>query len=347
MCALTLVETSTVRWDDVPAPAITDPRQAIVRPIAVATCDLDTSVLRGAYPLPGPYPFGHEGVAEVIEIGEDVRTVAIGDRVVVPFQISCGACGPCLRGRTGNCANVPKMATYGLGQMGGLQWGGLLADRVLVPYADAMLVVLPPGVDAAAVASASDNIPDGWRAVGPQLAAEPGAEVLVVGGTGGPHSIGLYAAGLAVAAGASRVVYLDCDAQRLQIATQLGAEIIESAPQKKVGAFPITVNASGTEAGLACALNSTAADGTCTSIAVYLADPKLPMFAMYSRCCTLHTGRAHVRPAIPEVLRLVADGLFDPALVTTTRADWDDAVDALAEPSMKVVLTRPDAATAR
>lgn len=345
MCALTLVGTATVRWDEVPVPAITDPRQAIVRPIAVATCDLDIGVLRGTYPLPGPYPLGHEGVAEVLEVGEDVRTVAVGDRVVVPFQISCGVCGPCTRGRTGNCAHVPRMATYGLGQMGGVQWGGLLADQTLVPYADAMLVPLPARVDPAAVASASDNIPDGWRAVGPQLAAEPGADVLIVAGTGGTNSIGLYAAGLAVAAGAGRVVYLDSDAQRLQIATRLGAEVIESTPGKKVGAFPITVDASGSEAGLACALNSTASDGTCTSTSVYLSDPRVPMFAMYSRCCTLHTGRAHVRPAIPEVLQLVADGSFEPARVTTTEAAWDDAVDALAEPTMKVVLTRPGAAT--
>ncbi|MUL67165.1 dehydrogenase [Mycobacterium sp. CBMA 234] len=341
MPALTLVGTAAVRWDEVPAPVIAAPDQAIVRPIAVATCDLDVLVLRGAYPLPGPYPLGHEGVAVVVEVGEDVRNVAVGDQVIVPFQISCGACDPCLRGRTGNCASHPRMSTFGLGPMGGLHWGGLLADSVLVPHADAMLVPLPEGIDPAAVASASDNIPDGWRAVGPQLAAEPGAEVLVVGGPGGTHSIGLYAAGLAVAAGAGRVVYLDDDEQRLQIAAHLGSEVIEGPPAKKVGAFPITVDASGAEAGLACALNSTAADGTCTSTSVYLKDPKVPMFAMYSRCCTLHTGRAHVRPAIPTVLKLVADGRFDPSLVTTTRADWDDAVDALTEPTMKVVLSRP------
>ena len=94
---------------------------------------------------------------------------------------------------------------YGLGEMGGLEWGGLLVDLVTVPHADAMLVKLPADVDPVAVASASDNIPDGWRTVGPQLAADPAAEVLVVGGDAGPHSIGLYAAGLAVALGAARV----------------------------------------------------------------------------------------------------------------------------------------------
>jgi hypothetical protein len=84
---------------------------------------------------------------------------------------------PCRRGRTGNCAAHPKLSTYGLGDMGGLEWGGLLADLVAVPHTDAMLVKLPAGIDPLAVASASDNIPDGWRTVGPQLAADPGAEV--------------------------------------------------------------------------------------------------------------------------------------------------------------------------
>lgn len=77
-----------------------------------------------------------------------------------------------------------------------------------VPQADAMLVALPDGMDPVTVASASDNIPDAWRAVGPQLTIDPGADVLVVGGN--PPSIGLYAAGIAVALG-STVTYFDND----------------------------------------------------------------------------------------------------------------------------------------
>src|SRR5436309_1751797 len=89
----------------------------------------DVAVLRGRFPLEGPYPFGHEGVAEVVEVGAGVRSVAVGDIVVVPFQISCGRCPACTRGRTGNCAAHPPLSTFGLGPMGGLEWGGLLADR--------------------------------------------------------------------------------------------------------------------------------------------------------------------------------------------------------------------------
>ena len=209
MQQLVFHEPGVARWEEGPDKSLDGPDvsdAAIVRAMAVALCDLDTGALRGRYPLPGPYPLGHEGVAEVLEVGPDVTTVAPGDLVIVPFQISCGSCVPCRRGRTGNCASHPPMSTYGLGQMGGLRWGGLLADHSYVPHADAMLVPLPEGVDPVAVASFSDNVPDGWRCVGPQLAAEPGADVLVVAGDGGPNSIGLYAAGLAVAAGAAREV---------------------------------------------------------------------------------------------------------------------------------------------
>jgi alcohol dehydrogenase len=163
---------------------------------------------------------------------------------------------------------------------------------------------------------------------------------LVVGGPGGPPSIGLYAAGLAVALGASRVVYVDDDPARRAIASALGAEVKDDPTRRKVGAFPITVNAGGHEAHLRCALNSTAFDGTCTNVAVFLEDPALPLFQMYSRCCTLHTGRAHARPAIPAVLDLVAAGRFDPSLVTSEVVDWDHAVDALADPPMKLVVQR-------
>lgn len=330
-----------VRWEEWPEPELTDPAAATVRPLAVATCDLDVAVLRGAYPLPGPYPFGHEGVAEVVAAGPGVATVAPGDLVVVPFQISCGTCPPCRRGRTGNCAAHPPLSTYGLGTVGGLQWGGLLTDLVLVPHADAMLVPLPAGVDPAAAASASDNLPDAWRTVGPQLADTPGADVLVVGGGHGPTSIGLYAAGIAVALGAGRVVYLDDSEHRLAIAAELGAEPVAGPPPSRAGSFPITVDASGSERGLHCALNSTAFDGMCTSASIYRADLRLPLFAMYSRCCTFHTGRAHARPAIPEVLDLIAAGRLHPELVTSAVVGWDDAAGALAEPPMKLVITRP------
>src|SRR5260370_9599086 len=106
-----------VRWEETDDPPRPAPAAAIVRPVAVATCDLDVAVLAGRYPLAGPYPFGHEAVADVVEVGGNVAAVAPGDRVVVPFQISCGPCAACPRGPTGNAAPYPRMSPYGLGTL--------------------------------------------------------------------------------------------------------------------------------------------------------------------------------------------------------------------------------------
>ncbi|MGW4122740.1 zinc-dependent alcohol dehydrogenase [Nocardia sp. NPDC004711] len=328
-----------LRWEDAAEPTLDAPDQALVRPIAVATCDIDPAILQGWFPLAGPYPFGHEGVAEVVAVGDDVTTVRPGDKVVVPFQISCGVCDSCRRGHTGNCTTHPFMSSYGLGPMGGLSWGGLWSDLVAVPHADAMLVPLPAGVDPAAVASASDNIADAYRSVAPQLAARPGAEVLVLSGPAAP-SIGLYAAGLAVALGSARAVYLDTDPERLAIAAELGAEPVEGRPTDRVGRFPVTVEAAGGSEALVAAIRATANDGFCTSVSVQTQDVALPMLEMYSRCCTFHTGRAHARPSIPHILDLVAAGRFDPSVVTTRTVAWEDSIDALLEAPVKLVATR-------
>src|SRR5689334_16801468 len=91
-------------------PAADPAGAALVRPLAVATCDLDTVVNAGAYPLPLPYSLGHEFVAEVIEVGPETTVARPGDRVAVPFQINCGTCRFCVRGQTGDCATVPHVA---------------------------------------------------------------------------------------------------------------------------------------------------------------------------------------------------------------------------------------------
>ena len=93
----------------------------------------------------GPFPFGHECVAEVTEVGDAVSAVAPGDVVGVPFQISCGECEGCRRGRTGDCERVERMAMYGLPM--GTNYGGFLSDSARVPFADAMLVPVPDDIE--------------------------------------------------------------------------------------------------------------------------------------------------------------------------------------------------------
>ena len=103
MRQLTFVEAGKLEWREVPDPQLEGDGEALVRPLAVATCDLDLALIRGSAPAGREFPFGHECVAEVLEVGDAVHSVAPGDRVSVPFQISCGECGRCRRGQTGNC----------------------------------------------------------------------------------------------------------------------------------------------------------------------------------------------------------------------------------------------------
>jgi alcohol dehydrogenase len=338
MRQLVITGARSVEWREAPAPALQGDGEALVRPLAVAMCDLDAVFLSGAVPIAEPFALGHECVAEVLEVGDGVTTVAPGDRVVVPFQISCGVCAACAVGRTASCRTVPRGSAYGMQPLGG-DWGGALSDVLRVPFADAMLVALPAGAEPAALASVADNVADGYRAVASPLAATPGVEVLVVGGWA--RSVGLYAVACALALGASRVVFADTDTGRLSRAAALGAETIAvgDAWPSKLGRFPITVDASGDHAGLHAALRSTAPDGTCTSVAIYFEPTTpLPLLEMYTRGCTLHTSRVHARTVIPEVLALVAAGRLDPALVTSAVVPFDDAAAALAEPPTKLIL---------
>lgn len=333
-----MTESRDLEWRDVDEPALESAGQALVRPLAVALCDLDQPIIRGEAPIPGPIALGHECVAEVVEVGDEVSAVTAGEVVSVPFQISCGACGACSRGQTGNCESVPPHSMYGFGVVGG-DWGGALSDLLRVPFADPMLVPVPDGLEAVSVASVSDNVVDGWRTVAPGLAARPGAPVLVVGG--GARSIALYAVDAASALGAESVTYVDHDAGRLSVAEELGAEVVDGPPPRSHGAYPVTVDASATLEGLHCALRSTEPGGRCTSVGIlYEPETPLPLLEMYTRGVDFHIGRVMARAEMPAVLELAAAGKLRPERVTSRVAGWDDAVEAIAEPQTKLVISR-------
>ena len=334
MRSLVLEDAGRLAWHEVPEPERRHEREAIVRPLAVATCDLDQPMIFGETPFQFPMHLGHECVAEVVE-GPD--RFAPGDRVVVPFQISCGTCERCRRGLTGNCESVPPLSMYGFGALGG-EWGGMLSDLALVPYAEAMLVPLPERVDPAVVPSAADNMTDGWRAVAPALAELPGADVLVAGGAA--RSVSLYAVDAALALGATSVTYVDTDPGRLKVAEHLGARVVEGPPDPSLGNFPVTVDGTVTPQGLVATIRLTEWGGHCTTIGQVELEASLPLLELFTRGVHLHIGRAMARPAIPTILDLVAAGRLRPQLVTSATAAWDDAREALLEPATKLVISR-------
>jgi threonine dehydrogenase-like Zn-dependent dehydrogenase len=213
-------------WEEVPTPEIKDPRDALVRPIAVARCDLDPAIALGLYPMTAPFVMGHEMVGEVVAVGDAAGLPAVGDRVIVPFQLSCGGCATCLRGHTNACELVAPGTAFGLGPHGGVDLGGALADLVRVPWADVMCIPLPDGLDPVVATGIPDNVADGYRCVAEPLGTFPGAPVLVVGGLA--SSVGLHAVMAAVALGAEQVVYVDDDAERLSEAERLGARPVDA-----------------------------------------------------------------------------------------------------------------------
>jgi len=215
----------------------------------------------------------------------------------------------------------------------------LLSHAVNVPYADDMLLLVPEGIAPHSLASASDNLPDAWRTVGPYLQQQPESPVLVVGG--GAWSIGLYAVAIAVALGSERVDYLDNDLERLELAQSLGANPLEGTIPESLGPYPITVDASSDPIGLGCALRSVEPGGVCTSVGIYFSkEVPIPLFQMYATGVTFQTGRINARADIPQILALVESGRLKPERVTTKLAHWAEASEALLDRSAKVVIVR-------
>ena len=340
MRALVFRGPMALAWEEVETPQLVEPRDALVRPIAVARCDLDPAIALGLYPMPAPFVMGHEMVGEVVAVGDAISNVRLGDKVIVPFQLSCMTCAPCLRGHTNACVNVPSGTAFGLGPHGGIDLGGALAELVRVPWADVMLIPLPEGMDPVAAAGIPDNVSDGYRCVAAPLAERPGAPVLVVGGLA--PSVGLYAVMAALALGAERVVYVDDDAARLELAAAAGAEVVNAKDQwdslKLAERFPIVVDANVLDPGRNFALRSVEPCGVCTSVSGGASSrSNLPLQSMYLKGVRYEIGRVHACATARPVLDLVSSGALDPARIINKVVPFSEAVEGMILPVTKVV----------
>lgn len=340
MKQMVFVEAGRLEWQDAPDPE-PGPGQAVVRPLAVSRCDLDIAMAAFGI-FPGPFPVGHEVAAEVVAVGAGVRRVAPGQRVAVPFQVSCGVCDPCRERHYAACGpnQARAGAAFGFGEAGGGHGGGL-ADLLLVPDADHMVWPAPESISDVALATTTDNLIDAYRTVVDGLGERPGADVLIVGGDA--PSISLYAILCAAALGAGRIRYADSDAERLAVASDLGAEVTDLGGEfpRRLDRAPIVVAGSLQLEGLHCAIRSTEAYGRVTSVAIHFgAGMPLPLLEMYTRGITFHTSRADSRRYLPEVLDLVAAGRIDPLAVPTTVVEWDRALDHWMQPALKLVVSR-------
>ena len=350
MRALIAAPGGRLRWRDVPAPPSPGPLGAVVHPIATSTCDLDCPLTLGATQLPLPLHLGHECVADVLAVGERVTTVKVGDRVVVPFQINCGVCEPCRAGRTGSCLGVPPISMYGMG-LGAGHWGGAFSDQLAVPFADAMLVALPEGIDPVAAASVADNVCDAYRHIAPHLpdvlARDPNAEVLILAATTPKTlftaSLPLYTGLIARAYGAHNITLADARPHVREHAQSLGLDTLRPRDlrHRRRRPAPLVVDVNANE-GLALA--NTAPDGICSSSGGLHRSASVPLLRMYVRNATFYVGRTHARALMPEVLDLVVEGRLRPQDIPMNVAPLDDATGVLHEhftsgEGVKTVLT--------
>lgn len=225
MRALQIHKPKDVRIDNVPDPRIEHPRDAIVRVTLAAICGSDLHIYNGVIPQPRPMVLGHEFMGVVEEVGPEVRNLKKGDRVFVPFPIACGRCWFCSHGLPTNCEESnPNYGPDGgwLKQKGGALFGytdlyggynGGMAEAVRVPYADVGPRRVPDELTDEQVLFLTDILPTGWTGVA-QAQVQPGETVAVFGC--GP--VGLMTQKIARLFGASRVIGIDIQPYRLEMA---------------------------------------------------------------------------------------------------------------------------------
>jgi len=219
---------NTVQVENVPDPKILNQRDAIVRITSTAICGSDLHLVNGYVPtMKKGDVLGHEFMGEVVEVGGGVSNLQIGDRVVVPFPIACGACLACEREQYSVCENTnpnarlaekmwgfPTAGVFGYSHLTGGYAGGQ-AEYARVPFADVGPIKIENGFTDEQVLFLSDIFPTGY--MGAEMCDLKGGEVVAIWGAG---PVGQFAAASARMLGAERVILIDRFEYRLRVAEQ-------------------------------------------------------------------------------------------------------------------------------
>lgn len=200
-------------------------REVLLRTAYAGLCHSDLHFMEGLYPFPTPAVFGHEAAAVVEAVGEDVTYVKPGDHVITCLSVFCGECAQCTTGHTNLCENTEVKLLPGAARR--LRWKGQVLHQALnlSAFAEQMLV------HEHAIVKISDDIPldraalvgcgvmTGVGAVFNAAKVEPGSSVAVIGCGG----IGLSAVNGAALAGAAKIIAIDTNASKLELAREMGA----------------------------------------------------------------------------------------------------------------------------
>ncbi len=362
MKALVFHDVGDIRLDDVPEPQLQEATDAIVRLTASAICGTDLHMIRGTMAgMASGTVLGHEGVGVVEQLGDDVRNLRVGDRVVLPSTMGCGSCSYCRAGYFAQCDNanpngpLAGTAFYGGPQMTG-PFDGLQAEKARVPYAHTNLVKLPAEVPDDQAIMLSDIFPTGW--FGADNAEIKAGDTVAVLGCG---PVGLFAIVSAQLQGAGRVLAVDQLGDRLDQARALGAETVDFSseeapealrrltggigPDRIIDAVGVDAEppGGGSDGGtwvpghapaqaLTWAVDAVAKAGTISIIGVYPPEmEQFPIGMAMNKNLTLKMGNCNHRRYIPELIELVRSGAVDPSQVltqVTSEADIEQAYEA-------------------
>jgi threonine dehydrogenase-like Zn-dependent dehydrogenase len=327
--AVVLRGTRAVEVTDVPDATLRDDRAAVVRTTTAAICGSDLHPYHGVYRTPD-YVLGHEAVGLVAQVGREVTRFAVGDRVMLPSNIGCGACDRCRQGLVIHCRRMGK-SVYGLNQPG---LDGCQAEAVAVPLADFNLWPLPDDLSDEVGLQLTDNLPTAWYCAR-RARVQPGDVVAVLGL--GP--VGLLCVLSAYVMGAARVIAVDPVAERTKLAASFGAEAVHPhdavafcAQATQGGGVDVVLDAMGSDETMALGLEVVASPGRLCQVGVNEKTVvAFPWRLAFERAIEYHTGAVSVPHELPALLRLVRAGRIEPGrleLLFTHHYELADAAEA-------------------
>lgn len=358
----------TVEVQDVDDPRLLNPRDCIVRITATAICGSDVHLYNGVVPtMEKGDILGHEFMGEVIEVGREVKRLRVGQRVVVPFTISCGGCGHCHRQEWAACDNTNPNAAiaekamgysaagmFGYSHMTGGYAGGQ-AQYVRVPHADVGPLVIESDLPDEQVLFLSDIFPTGYMAA-ENCAITPGRSTVAVWGCG---PVGQFAIRSALLLGAAKVIAIDSLPERLAMAEAAGAVTIASGddvfeqikfhtggrgPDAAIDAVGMEAHGSAYDGvkqtlkletdrpfALRQAIHCVRKSGVISVPGVYMGMiDKMPFGMAMNKGNTFKMGQTHMHRYMKPLLQLVESGEIDPSFVITHRFPLTRAAEAYA-----------------
>ncbi|MBV9415831.1 MAG: glutathione-independent formaldehyde dehydrogenase [Solirubrobacterales bacterium] len=237
---------------DVDDARIEQPTDVIVRITTTNICGSDLHMYEGRTDFETGRVFGHENLGQIVETGDAVQRLKVGDWVCLPFNVACGFCVNCARGLTNYCLTAQPMenmagAAYGFADMG--PWQGGQAEYLRVPWADFNALRLPEDAEELQdeYVMVADIFPTGWHAT-EMAGLQPGETIVIYGG--GP--VGLMAAYSAKIKGACKVMVVDRHPDRLRLAESIGAVAIDDSKGSPVEQVLEETNGLGAHRGCEC-----------------------------------------------------------------------------------------------